>query len=286
MRWSCSAAWGGGLSSFGAETAGREQLLDTARVLLDSRLSEALRPYLDRGLSFPATRSRAAADLGADATVLERPNIFGVLQGHLAQGGATDAPAHCPARGLPRPGGRPGQPLATALRLRILTGQPWLSHVPEAVRPAYGGGAPQLGLGRQAILARLRTLGEDLPCFPALRRDCESCVRECRRQNTLEEIFDGGQVQAVHLKPTGSNGLCACLGLSAAELSAEAPYVRILGFRDRGSCSAMPIRGLPLCMPGKPGRALCAVGEAVPGFYGLFAREEDRRRSSRSCVLP
>ena len=59
---------------FGAETADREQLLDTARVLLDSRLSEALRPYLDRGLSFPAARSRAAADLGADATVLERPN--------------------------------------------------------------------------------------------------------------------------------------------------------------------------------------------------------------------
>src|SRR5699024_5764102 len=43
---------------FGAETADREQLLDTARVLLDSRLSEALRPYLDRGLSFPAARSR------------------------------------------------------------------------------------------------------------------------------------------------------------------------------------------------------------------------------------
>ena len=134
------------------------------------------------GLSFPAARSRAAADLGADATVLERPNdILAVeyCKAILAQG----------SKLTPLPIARPGDyhareadrdnPSATALRLRILTGQPWLSYVPEAVRPAYAGRRPTAGLGGGGRFWRgcgpwsRRTL----PCFPALRRDCgESCA--------------------------------------------------------------------------------------------------------------
>ena len=82
--------------SFGAETADRETLLETARQLLSPQFGEALRPHLDEGLSFPAARSRALKDLGGDPAVLgQRPHPL----------------THLPPWGLPRPGRGPGKPL-------------------------------------------------------------------------------------------------------------------------------------------------------------------------------
>ena len=280
---------------FGAETAGREQLLDTARVLLDSRLSEALRPYLDRGLSFPAARSRAAADLGADATVLERPNdILAVeyCKAILAQG----------SKLTPLPIARPGDyhareadrdnPSATALRLRILTGQPWLSYVPEAVRPAYAGAAPHsLALRERAVLARLRTLEpEDFAVLPGAAEGLwRKLCRECRRQNTLEEILTAVKSKRYTRSRLDRMVLCACLGLSAAELSAEAPYVRILGFRDRGrELLRHADGGLPLAHAGQTRKgAYALVEKRCRSFYGLFAREvEGPEEKQQVLVLP
>ena len=291
VRWSCSAAWGWRAESFGAETAGREQLLDTAWVLLDSRLSEALRPYLDRGLSFPRNQSRAAADLRADATVLERPNDFWRVSTARPFGalGATDAPAHCPARGLPRPGGRPGQPLATALRLRILTGQPWLSHVPEAVRPAYAGGAPQLGLGERRFWRG---------CGPWSRRICRASRRcggtrrklcgECRRQNTLEEIFDGGQVQAVHPEADWIEWFCAPVwGCRRRSCQRKRRMSEFWG-SGTGAGSSRHADGASSMHAGQTRKGAMRVWRSGAGAFTvcLPGRWKDRRRSSRSwcCV--
>ena len=124
--------------SFGAETADRETLLETARQLLSPQFGEALRPHLDEGLSFPAARSRALKDLGGDPAVLERPNdILAVeyCKAILARGSGL----------IPLPICRPGDyhaldadrenPSATALRRRIMAGEPWLAYVPEGGPP-------------------------------------------------------------------------------------------------------------------------------------------------------
>lgn len=128
---------GGGGHFFGAETADRETLLETARQLLSPQFGEALRPHLDEGLSFPAARSRALKDLGGDPAVLERPNdILAVeyCKAILARGSGL----------IPLPICRPGDyhaldadrenPSATALRRRIMAGEPWLAYVRR--RPA------------------------------------------------------------------------------------------------------------------------------------------------------
>ena len=230
--------------SFGAETADRETLLETARQLLSPQFGEALRPHLDEGLSFPAARSRALKDLGGDPAVLERPNdILAVeyCKAILARGSGL----------IPLPICRPGDyhaldadrenPSATALRRRIMAGEPWLAYVPEEARPAYeGAGVHSLALGERAVLARLRTLEEE--AFAALPGASEGLwrklLRGSRRQTGLE-----GLLTAVKSKRPGPDGPVRLPG----------PHSR----RSGGGSALRPDSGLPgPWPPGSPGDVL------------------------------
>ena len=59
---------------FGAETADRDALWQTAACLRTPAFSEALRRELAGGISFAAARSRALAQLGAAPEVVRQPN--------------------------------------------------------------------------------------------------------------------------------------------------------------------------------------------------------------------
>lgn len=266
--------------SFGAETADRETLLRTARLLLSPRFGEALRPRLDAGLSFPAARSRALGDLGGDPAVLERPNdILAVeyCKAILARGSSI----------TPLPLCRPGDyhaleadrenPSATALRRRILMGEPWLAYVPEETRPAYEG-APvhSLALGERAVLARLRTLEEET--FAALPGASEGLwrklLRESRRKTSLEEIITAVKSKRYTRSRLDRMVLCAFLGLTAGDLAATAPYVRILGFRSRGQQLLRSMaEKYPLAHAGQGMEGpYFALEQRCERLYGLFGQ--------------
>ena len=266
--------------SFGAETADRETLLETARQLLSPQFGEALRPHLDEGLSFPAARSRALKDLGGDPAVLERPNdILAVeyCKAILARGSGL----------IPLPICRPGDyhaldadrenPSATALRRRILAGEPWLAYVPEEARPAYeGAGVHSLALGERAVLARLRTLEEE--AFAALPGASEGLwrklLRESRRQTGLEGLLTAVKSKRYTRSRLDRMVLCAFLGLTAEDLAAEAPYVRILGFRDRGRQALREMSSrLPLAHAGQGMESpYFALEQRCERLYGLFGQ--------------
>ncbi|MFR0732969.1 MAG: nucleotidyltransferase family protein [Oscillospiraceae bacterium] len=109
--------------------------------------------------------------------------------------------------------------------------------MPEEARPAYeGAGVHSLALGERAVLARLRTLEEE--AFAALPGASEGLwrklLRESRRQTGLEGLLTAVKSKRYTRSRLDRMVLCAFLGLTAEDLAAEAPYVRILGFRDRG----------------------------------------------------
>ena len=60
--------------SFGAEHPDSDALMATAKALLSPAFPEHLRWHLDMGLSFPAARAKALADMGADNSLLMSPN--------------------------------------------------------------------------------------------------------------------------------------------------------------------------------------------------------------------
>lgn len=225
---------------FGAETADSAQLLSIAEQLLHEDFSPALRLQLDKGLSFPAARAAALKELGMDSAVLDTPNnILGVeyCKAILSLGCAMKPLV------IHRQGDYHGQeadpenPSATAVRQRITAGSPWEDLVPEAARQLFRGASlhsPEIG--ERAILARLRTMGDE--GFQALPYGSEGLWRklmhESRRQSSLEDIATAVKSKRYTRTRIDRMIMCAFLGLTAEMLQSPVPYARVLAFNDRG----------------------------------------------------
>ena len=265
--------------SFGSETAQKDALLETARALLHPDFPDALRLQLDKGLSFPAARQAALGAMGAASSVLTKPNdILAVeyCKAILAQGSAME----------PMPIRRRGDyhateadvsdPSATAVRERMLQGTSWLELVPEPARACFAN-APlhSLSAGEQAILYRLRTMSDAE--FEALPYGSEGLWRKlmkaARKEATLEDILNATKSKRYTRTRLDRMVMCAFLGLTEAELSAPAPYARVLAFSEKGRAVLKEARKTAL-LP-NAGQILDHPFQAVESrcedLYGLFA---------------
>ncbi len=225
---------------FGTESGTAHSLMATAQALLRPDFSEALKSQLALGLSFPAARQAALAQLGTDASLLAQPNDLLAVEyckAILSQ--------RSPMQ--PWPISRPGSyhalepdrenPSATALRQRILEGRTLLPYVPEYACAAFEA-APvhTLSAGEQAILARLRTMTE--ADFQALPYGSEGLWRKlmhaCRRERTLEDIIAATKSKRYTRTRLDRMVLCAYLGIRAEDLAASIPYTRVLALGAQG----------------------------------------------------
>ena len=263
--------------SFGAEHPDRSALLATASALLSPEFPAHLRRHLDTGLSFPAARARAVADMGADNALLLSPNdILAVeyCKAILSQGSPM-APA--PIR---REGGyhdtEPDRenPSATALRALIENGRDYRPFVPTDLfenAPVH-----TLKQGERAMLARLRTMTDAE--FEALPYGSEGLWRkfmhECRRQNSLEDILTAVKSKRYTRTRLDRMAMCAFLGLTAEDLRSPAPYARILGFTKRGQAVLHRAKEkTPLCNVGqRTDSPQWAIEQRCNDLYGLFAK--------------
>ena len=264
--------------SFGAEHPDREALMATAAALLSPDFPRHLRRHLDAGLSFPAARAKALADMGTDNTLLSSPNdILAVeyCKAILAQ----DSPMR-PAP-IQREGGYHDEqadaqnPSATALRVLIENGKDFQPFVPTDLFEEAA--IHTLGHGEKAVLARLRTMTDAE--FEALPYGSEGLWRklmhECRQKNSLEDILTAVKSKRYTRTRLDRMVMCAFLGLTKEDLSSPAPYARVLGFTDRGQ------QVLHLA---KKKTTLFNVGQRIDSpqwaieqrcndLYGLFAEE-------------
>lgn len=266
--------------SFGAEHPDRNALLATAGALLSPDFPPHLRRHLDAGLSFPAARSRALADMGADNSLLDSPNdILAVeyCKAILLQNSPmAPAPIH-------RPGGYHettpfrDNPSATALRLLAENGKDIADYVPtELFRDAP---VHTLSHGEKALLARLRTMTDAE--FGALPYGSEGLWRklmhECRQKNTLEDILTAVKSKRYTRTRLDRMVMCAYLGLTRQDLDSPAPYARVLGFTDRGR---------QVLHEAKQHTVLYNVGQRIDSpqwaleqrcndLYGLFAEQPE-----------
>ena len=226
--------------SFGAENADGEKLLALAKALLSPEFSPVLKKYLEEGHSFPTARQKAVEALGLDGALLASPNnILAVeyCKAILSQGSAL----------LPCPIHRRGSyhaeqadesnPSATALRLRLLSGDDIAPYVPVEALPLFQN-APLHDLlwGERALLGKLRTMcDEEFERLPGgsegLWRKFMRASRECA---TIEDIAQ--QVKSKRYTRTRIDRmlLCAFLGITEDTLRAPVPYVRVLALNDRG----------------------------------------------------
>ncbi len=222
---------------FGAETADEAALMQTAGALLSPEFSRALRIHLDGGLSFPAARQAALADLGLDGTLLETPNnILAVeyCKAILAQGSQLQVFPIVRCGSYHDTEADAENPSASAVRRLIAQGKDWKPYVPEGMwcnAPMH-----TLEYAEKPILARLRTMTDAE--FQALPYGSEGLWRKLmhasRRETTLEAVIAATKSKRYTRTRLDRMVLCAFLGFTEADLSSPAPYVRVLGFNSRG----------------------------------------------------
>ena len=262
--------------SFGAEHPDPEGLMKTAQALLSPAFSEHLRRHLDAGLSFPAARAKALADMGADESLVASPNdILAVeyCKAILAQ----DSPMR------PAPIHREGSyhdvtadvenPSATSIRGLIENGKDFQAYVPGKAferAPVHA-----LKYGERAMLAKLRTMTD--ADFEALPYGSEGLWRklmhESRKQNSLEDILTAVKSKRYTRTRLDRMVMCAFLGLTAEDISTPAPYARVLGFNAKGR-EALRIakKNTTLFNVGeRTDSPFWAVEQRCTDLYGLFA---------------
>ena len=278
---------------FGSET-GELSSLQAAADCLDSQDYPAqLRRALEGGASFAAARQAAAERLiGPAGTALASPNNnLGVeYLGSLRALGSTIRPVTVRREGAAHNSlGKTGEGFrsATQLRQHLARGE-W-----EAVRPYVPAGnlsllqsAPlaDLRLGERAMLACLRKMrAEDwvkLPDAGAGEGLPQRLERAGQRCHSLDDFFAQAKTRRYAMARLRRMALWAFLGLTAADIPDEPPYLRVLGFNARGrevlkemkQKAQLPILTKPAharALDG-PGRQLFELEARCTDLYGLF----------------
>lgn len=223
---------------FGAETADTEILLTTAQALLSPAFSLALRKQLESGLSFPAARQATLNNLGINAEHLSFPNnILAVeyCKAILSQGSKMTPFPIFRQGDYHDPVADPQNPSATSLRQ--IPVDAWKPFVPAVAADCYeGASVHQLQAGERSILTRLRTMTDAE--FEALPFSSEGLWRKlmhaAREKSSLEEIVSAVKSKRYTRTRIDRMIMCAFLGLTAKDLVAPAPYVRVLAFNKKG----------------------------------------------------
>lgn len=281
---------------FGSETADAALLMQTARTLLTADFSSALFDQLSKGLSFPAARQAALEAMGIRGDILRNPNDIlaieyckAILSQNspmiplpiLRQGGYHDLRADAE------------NPSATAVRSLMLHSGTWLDYVPPAARSCFENAVLHtLSAGERAILSRLRTMSDEE--FETLPYGSEGLWRKlmhaARKEATLEDILTAVKSKRYTRTRLDRMVLCAFLCLTDADLSAPAPYARVLALNDRGreilkqarKNGLFPNTGEHLNHPYQ------AIENRAEALYGLFCTDQPHapELQHRVCYLP
>ena len=128
-------------------------------------------------------------------------------------------------------------PSATAVRNLMLIAHNWSAFVPsEALVWLEEAPLHALEAGERAMLGKLRTMTDAE--FEALPYGSEGLWRKlmhaCRQQGTLEEILTATKSRRYTRSRLDRMVMCAFLGITAADLTMQIPYTRVLAFTSRG----------------------------------------------------
>ena len=269
--------------SFGSEDGDLSPLQAAAAALDAPDYPQKLRAALDRGLSFPAARQEAAG-----CSCLSTPNNnLGVeyLRALNALGSAI-TPMTVERRGAGHDSTGHLDGFASASHIRALLRE---DRTAEAASLLPAGSLDILGepasltWAERAVLARLRTMWEGdwaaLPDSGAAEGLPARLVRAAREATTLEAFYTLAKTKRYTHARLRRLAAGAFLGLKKEDRPTAVPYVRVLGFNERGqgllkqmkkSCS-LPILTKPAQardLDG-PARALFEAESRYTDLFGL-----------------
>lgn len=246
--------------SFGSESGDLEELRVVSQCLETPGFRETLRTQLNRGLSFAAARQNAVADLlGPAAECLTGPN------NNLAVEYLRALPPGMEALAVRRVGaghdGGPAGGYASASVIREWLREGKMQRAEDYLPEPWQGDIASMEWCERAILARLRSLSlEELERLPDSGEGLAARLLEAARKGrTLEEVFALAKTKRYAHARIRRLALWAFLGLTAADRPARVPYLRVLGFTDRGRTLLREMEGraaVPILTKAAHGRRL------------------------------
>lgn len=232
--------------AFGSECADTAALVRAARCLDTQDYALRLRDELSRGVSFPAAREAAVrALLGDGADVLARPNDnLGVEYCRaLSHLGSAMQPLALARVGAAHDGGADGTfASASHIRAMLLRGEDASAFLAPAMaglyaREARAGRAPvSLAAVERAVLARLRTLspGELAPYCGGNEGLERRLYAAARSACSLDGLLAAAATRRYPVARLRRAVLCAWLDVRTDAFPVRTPYLRVLGFSERG----------------------------------------------------
>ena len=223
--------------SFGSECGEVPPLRELAQLLNSPEFPTALRRELDPKKSFAQSRRLAAERiLGPEkAALLDTPN------NNLGVEYLRFLPPGMEAVTIPRRGAghdseteRDGFPSASLLRQKLRAGDmEWI--FPLQPLPWSGEAADMKWVGR-TLIARLRSMAlDEAEALPDSGDGLAARLLYAARQTAdLEELYSLTKTRTYTHSRVRRLALCALLGLRAADRPATPPYLRVLGFNQRG----------------------------------------------------
>ncbi len=266
--------------SFGCECGAAGDLLSVASALRSERFSLLLKKHLAEGLSFASARERAVQEMTGSGALLRKPNNILAVEycKALLESGSAIRPLALARGGDYHSGERADSPSATAVRERYLSGADWRILVPEEAAACFEAAEPHvLAYGERAMLARLRAMtDEQWQAVPFGTEGLWSKVmKAARSEQSVEGILEASLSKRYPRARLSRLLMCAYLGVDADTLAADAPYVRVLAFTDRGRAllrDAKANGALPILNAGDPSPDV-AYGEMerrAADLYELF----------------
>ncbi len=222
--------------SFGSESGDLEGLRRAAACLDSEDYRSALRAFLDQGLPFAACRHRALEALlgAAGAACLEHPND------NLGVEYLRALPPELGAMTVQRVGARhdgaPEGGFASASTLRSWLRQGKISRAEDYLTEGWQGDVASMEWCERWALARLRTMPlAEAETLPDSGEGLAARLLAAGRQaGSLEEVYALAKTKRYAHARVRRLTAWAMLGLRAEDRPAELPYLRVLGFTERG----------------------------------------------------
>lgn len=228
---------------FGSESGDIAELKAACDILKTKEYSDKLNTCLATGITFAAAREKAACDLGLKEGVLSGANNNLAVEYMMA---AENIGADFRFKTLKRQGASHDSPevsggyaSASLLRERLLSGDRDFckDYIPESVFPLF---TPQdtadIRRIENAVLAvlRTRTLSE-LKALPDISEGLENKLFSAIRVATsLKDLYNRVKVKRYTLARIRRLVISAFIGLDGTFFMKQPPYVRVLGFNERG----------------------------------------------------
>lgn len=228
---------------FGSECGDAEKIVSAARLIYGEEIKPFIAEELEKGITFASARENALRKINHEAAdIIQSPNnILGVeYAAALERIGSKITPVTFERVGAAHDSAREAGGIASAslIREKMRAGEGFEALVPEKAAEIYKkSDIADIGEIENAILYKMRTVSaEELAKAPDVSEGIENRIISAARQATsLEELYMLAKTKRYTHARIRRIILNCFLNVTARDLQIPAPYIRVMGFNERGA---------------------------------------------------